>query len=309
MEPIIIGVDTGNRCIKTKNTVFIAGVKTSETPPITSHDTIQWNGKYWALTNERIAYMRDKTNSEAYFVLTLFAIAKELQKRGVPLRKDNPIPIILGVGLPPSHLASLKKTFVHYFERGTVSFRYDNLPITIRIEEVRLFAQGYAAIIGLPPEVRKAPHAYIVDIGGYTTDVMALERGALDPRFCNSYDMGVIGMYNRIKDLINAQTGHSPTEDMIDEILAGIENTRASEQMKQIVSQVADDYVSEMLQKLNEMGVDLMLNQGIFVGGGSCRLKDRILKSPLVKDPYIADDIHGNAIGYESFIRAYRKRE
>lgn len=309
MEPIIIGIDTGNRCIKTKNTVFVAGIKTSETAPITSRDVIQWNGKYWALTNERIAYMRDKTESDSYFVLTLFGIIKELQNCGITLRKDTPVPIILGVGLPPSHLAGLKDKFIRYFNRGVVSFRYGNQPISIRIEDVRLFAQGYAAIIGLPPEVRKAPHAYIVDIGGYTTDVMALEHGALDPRFCNSYDMGVIGMYNIIQSKINSATGHMPTEDMIDEILAGSPTVRANDDMKRIAAQEADEYVANMIRKLNEMSVDLMLNQGIFVGGGSARLRSRIEKCPSVKDPYFADNIHANAAGYESFIRAYLRKQ
>ena len=37
---------------------------------------IQYEGKYYMTTNRRISYMEDKTADERYFILTLFAIAK-----------------------------------------------------------------------------------------------------------------------------------------------------------------------------------------------------------------------------------------
>lgn len=309
MKELIIGVDTGNRCIKTRNAVFVAGVKASDTAPIANQDVIAFNGKYWALTNDRIPYLQDKTETEDYFVLTLFALVKELAARKIELKKDRPVPVHLGIGLPPSHVTRLKERFVKYFSRGMVTFRYNNQPVSIKIIDVRLFAQGYAAIVGLPPAVRKAPHAYIVDIGGYTTDVMSLEHGVLDPRFCSSLDFGVIRMYGLIQTAIHTQTGRAPTEDMIDEVLAGDSNSRMDEDMKRIAFQIADDYVADVMRKLTELGVDLTLNQGIFVGGGSARLKDRIEKSSYVRDPFFAGDIHSNAVGYEAFITAMERQK
>lgn len=309
MEEIIVGVDTGNRCIKSKNSVFVAGVTVSSTAPIAQNSVIAFNGQYWALTNERLSYMRDKTETDDYFVLTLFAIIKELKVRQIPLRKDSPIPICLGIGLPPTHIAGLKDRYIQYFSRGTVTFRYENQPVSIRITGVKLFAQGYAAAIGLPLDVRRAPHAYIVDIGGYTTDVMALERGVLDPRFCVSLDFGVIGMYNSIQTRIHAFCGHMPTEDMIDELLSGSDNIRLSEEMRKLANDAADEYAARVLRKLAEMGVDLTLNQGIFIGGGSLCLRSRIEKSQYVIQPYFTEDIHANAIGYEAFIRAMNRKK
>lgn len=309
MESIIIGVDTGNRCIKTKTTAFVAGVRSSLTPPVANRSVIQYGGKYWALTTERINYLRDKTETDDYFVLTLFAVMKELEARGCVVRKEAPVPVRLGVGLPPAHIAALKERFIKYFSRGTVTFRYNNMPVSIRIEEVCLFAQGYAAIFTLPKEIRKSPHAYIVDIGGYTTDVMALEHGALDPKMCVSLDFGIIGLYSLVQTEIHSATGHMPSEDMIDELLAGNGNIRMSTEMKNIATEIAMDYTTKLFRKLSEMGVDLTLSQAICVGGGSARLRPYIEQCPLVSAPYIFEDIHANAAGYEAFILASDRRK
>lgn len=309
MEPIVIGVDTGNRCIKTKNTVFVAGIRSSIAPPVANRSVIQYGGKYWALTTERINYLRDKTETDDYFILTLFAIMQELEARGRHAKKDAPVPVRLGIGLPPAHIAALKDRFIKYFSRGTVSFRYNNKPVAIRITEVSLFAQGYAAIYTLPKEIRKSPHAYIVDIGGYTTDVMSLEYGALDPKMCVSLDFGIIGLYSLVQTEIHSATGHMPSEDMIDELLAGNGNIRMSTEMRNIASEIAQDYTTKLFRKLSEMGVDLTLSQAICVGGGSARLRPFIEKYSLVSAPYIFDDIHANAVGYEAFmIAADRKK-
>lgn len=194
MEEVIIGVDTGNRCIKTRNSVFLAGVKQFDMFPAVSQDIITFNGKHYMLSSERVSYLQDKTQTEEYFVMTLFAIMKELRIRGIIPQKNNPIPVHLGVGLPPAHVSRLRERFIEYFDRGQICFRYNDEAVCLKIMDVRLLAQGYAAIAGLPGEVKKYPHAYIIDIGGYTTDVMALERGALDPKFCESFDYGVGGV-------------------------------------------------------------------------------------------------------------------
>ncbi len=311
MEEIIVGVDTGNRCIKTRNTVFVAGVKGFDMFPAIGQEVITFNGRHYMLSSKRVSYLQDKTQTEEYFIMTLFAIVKELKARGIRFKKNEPVPIHLGVGLPPSHVSRLKKRFVEYFDRGQFSFRYNDQPITIKILDVRLLAQGYAAIANLPSEVKKYPHAFIVDIGGYTTDVMALEHGALDPRFCESLDYGIIQLYNQIQRQIHTQTGKKLGEDMIDEMLDENSVPMVNKEMRQIALQLTNDYVASMLRKLLELDVDLTINRGIFVGGGSLRLRELIKKSSHVDTPYFVSDIHANAVGYELFVKAFesRKRE
>ena len=308
LEQLIIGIDTGNRCMKTRNAVFVAGMKQFDAPPAVSQDVIAWNGKYYVLSNDRISYLQDKTQTEEYFVLTLFAIVKELIARGVPLQKNVPIPVCLGVGLPPSHIARLKERFLQYFNRGQFNFRYNDYAVCLRILDVKLLAQGYAVVAGLPPDVRKSPHAYIVDIGGCTTDIMALERGALDPRFCESLDYGMIQLCNQIQRRLHLQTGKKYAENMIDEMLES-GNTDFPEQITRTACGLAEQYVSELLRKLLEFDVDLTVHRGVFVGGGAMKLQRWIASSDYVWNPYFVTDIRANAIGYETFVKAFESRK
>lgn len=113
---MIISVDHGNKSIKTPNALFTSGLIVSEGFQGFKTDYICWNNKYYTLTEQRIAYLRDKTEDERFYVLTLFAIAKELERRKVPETLD-PIDITLLVGLPPAHYEQLHSRFEQYFLR------------------------------------------------------------------------------------------------------------------------------------------------------------------------------------------------
>lgn len=48
--------------------------------PGEQEEVIYYNGQYYRTVRKRISYMEDKTEDDRYFILTLFAIAKELEK-------------------------------------------------------------------------------------------------------------------------------------------------------------------------------------------------------------------------------------
>lgn len=70
---MIISVDHGNKSIKTPNALFTSGLISSEGLQGFKTDYICWNGRYYTLTEQRISYLRDKTEDERFYVLTLFA--------------------------------------------------------------------------------------------------------------------------------------------------------------------------------------------------------------------------------------------
>ena len=72
---MIISVDHGNKAIKTPHFQFTSGIVVSETMPGFKNDCLAWNGKYYTLTEQRISYLRDKTEDLRFYALTLFAIA------------------------------------------------------------------------------------------------------------------------------------------------------------------------------------------------------------------------------------------
>lgn len=172
---MIISVDHGNKSIKTPNTLFTSGLISSEGLQGFKTDYICWNGRYYTLTEQRISYLRDKTEDERFYVLTLFAIAKELERRKAAETLD-PIDITLLIGLPPAHYEQLHSRFEQYFlrRREAIDFEYNGKYYSIRISKVLSYPQAFAAAVTQYSTLKTYSVAYIIDIGGFTIDVLKL---------------------------------------------------------------------------------------------------------------------------------------
>jgi len=79
-QKIIVPVDHGNRNMKTEHKIFTSGFVESDCRPALG-EYLQYDGRYYALTEQRIPYMRDKTLDDRFFILTLFAVAMEAEKQ------------------------------------------------------------------------------------------------------------------------------------------------------------------------------------------------------------------------------------
>ena len=163
MSLTIISVDTGNKNIKTSNTQpFNSGLICHGTsaPPL-SVETLRYDGKYYSLTEKRIPTMFDKTETEDFYILTLFAAAKEIAAQDGPkpaYRKD----ICLALGLPPTHLQELKPKYLKYFGRGgqRIEFTYNGTHYDLRVARVEVFPQGYAAVVPYLGKIRDKTRSY-----------------------------------------------------------------------------------------------------------------------------------------------------
>lgn len=71
-QKITIPLDHGNRNMKTAEEVFTSGLVESDLKPVLG-EYLQYNGKYYSLTGERIPYMRDKTLDDRFFILICLA--------------------------------------------------------------------------------------------------------------------------------------------------------------------------------------------------------------------------------------------
>lgn len=121
---MLIAVDHGNHAIKTVHYNFISGLAQHSVRPPMAEEVLEYKGEYWTLSGQRLPYRRDKTRDESFFILTLFAIAKELAHAG-PLPTAEKIE--LAVGLPPEHYGILKAKFRAYFKRSeSIRFSYGN---------------------------------------------------------------------------------------------------------------------------------------------------------------------------------------
>ena len=306
--PLIIGIDTGNRCIKTANHVFVAGVEEVQTGNSMFTESLTYNGRRYALTTHRVNYATDKTDSEGYFVLSLFAILRELKTRGIDATSIR-VPLVLAVGLPPRDVARLQDRFAAYFKRGQVDFSNRNTNYQIYIQDVKVFPQGFSAIVPDFPRIKSYRKCFIVDVGGYTTDVIELNGGRLDPKMCRSLDAGMIHLFNDAAQAIQSGTGQIVSEDQIDQMLETNRELNSSTNLLPYVTAEAQNRVNSIVSKLFELGIDLSTNKAIFVGGGAARLAPFIQACGRIVDPEFIPDPKANAKGYEALYAAILRRE
>lgn len=177
---MLIAIDHGNYAIKTVNHSFVSGLSEHTVKPPMTDEILEYDGRYWTLSGRRLSYMRDKTQDERYFLLTLFAIAKELEDSGGYHSVEQ---IQLAVGLPPEHYGVLKERFVRYFKRDCViRFVYRDRPYNIIIVRVMVFPQAYAAVVPQSSEIIHTLRIFVVDIGGvYDRCVTSQKREAGSP--------------------------------------------------------------------------------------------------------------------------------
>lgn len=296
---MIISVDHGNKSIKTPHAIFTSGLVMSDGLQGFKTDYIGWNGKYYSLTERRISYLRDKTEDDRFFILTLFAIAKELEYRDVSETLD-PIDITLLVGLPPAHYEQLHSRFEQYFlrRREAIDFEYNGKYYSIRINKVLSYPQAFAAAVTQYSTLKAHSVAYIIDIGGFTIDVLKLRFGRPDLEVVESFEKGVITLYNSIASKCNSQYARILEECEIDEVIRN-QPTVLPGEVQQLIRIMTSDFLAEFYNFLRERGIDVSTSKCVFAGGGSLLLRSMIERSNKVAFPIFIEDIHANAIGYE----------
>ena len=141
---MIISIDSGNKNIKTEHyTLPTALNKQDSCLNENSGDVIQYEGMYYVNDGERLPIVKEKYTDENHFVLALFGIAKEIEKRiedgKLERNKTNSYEVTLLNGLPPKHYQNkvLRKAFKNYFLKDkSVTFKYKGLEYHIRINEI-----------------------------------------------------------------------------------------------------------------------------------------------------------------------------
>ena len=294
---MLISIDHGNKLIKVlHHAPFTSGLEESEVPPF-GGETLQYEGKYYTLSEKRIPYHRDKTVDERFFILTLFAIAYEIEAMGG--YSQNVIRIQLAVGLPPAHYGAQCETFTKYFtDRGIVKFQFKNRSYSIYMDKALCFPQSYAAASTILSSIRTIPKALVLDLGGFTADYLRIQNGAGDLSVCDSLENGIISFYNKAISRVNAEQDMLLEETEIDAILEG-RTTHVPSAVVDIVEQMSQDFINDLFSTLRERGLELKSGVVVFVGGGSIRLRRQIEKSGKVGQALFVEDIQANVKGFE----------
>ena len=111
-EMYVIGIDHGYGNMKTANCCFKTGLLPYDAEPLFTGDMLVYDGKYYLIGEGHKEFLPDKIRDEDYYVLTLVAIAKELQREKLTEAK-----VIIAAGLPLTWTSGQKKDFAVYLSK------------------------------------------------------------------------------------------------------------------------------------------------------------------------------------------------
>lgn len=304
-QKIIVPIDHGNRNLKTEQHVFTSGILESDCKPVLG-EFLQYNGRYYTLSEQRIPYMRDKSSDERFFILTLFGIVMEAERQRIS-SENTILQVELPVGLPPKHYGALHRKFRDYFmNRGRQCLIYKGREYQLEIADAAVFPQDYAAAMTIYPKIPSFSKVTTVDIGGFTLDYLLLRGGRPDLSVCDSLEKGVITLYNTIISRVNSEYDILLEDADIDSIIKG-EKTDYDMQVIRMVQEMTKTYVDDLLGTLRERGLDLKTGCVVFIGGGALLLREYLENSDKVGKCVFIEDICANAKGYGLLYQVQKK--
>lgn len=145
----------------------------------------------------------------------------------------------------------------------------------VKINDVFVVPEGYASYFTLENSIKKS-NVLILDIGGRTTNVVAMDGGK--PQVLNTYKIGVLDFYLKLKN-INADK-----EYKLEDVEKAIKKGDIKVSKRQLASFTNDI--------INEVNINVKLthyDNVIFTGGGAAVIEE-VIKESLPNQCILADD-------------------
>lgn len=286
----VIGFDNGYQFGKTAQSLFDNGVYSMGTvePTIKEH-SLKYGRKYYKVGEGRAAITEDKVSDENARLLTMVAIAKELDTEGI--RKAD---VILAVGLPFSDYGREKKVLMEYYgQKPELKYEYEGIRYDVTISRIFVFPQCYSAIA---PRLANMKGDYlVVDIGSKTTDVVLLKNGMPVERKSITVEKAMVKWMKQIQGSLQVQYGKNVPESEILKVILKKDSFLPRSQANHIRETIKEQ-IRGLELELEEREFDLQYTKVIYVGGGAVAVKN--FSEPHQNVAYDTD-IHANAKGYE----------
>ena len=294
-----VGIDHGYYAIKTRHFSFPAGIAVYSHEPYTLQNTLEYGGKFYVCGTGRQPILRNKTENDNYYLLTLAAIAREIKQRG----ENTECSVTLAAGLPLAGFGREKKFFREYLLRSSqpVCFKFEGVPYKITIEDVKLFPQGYSAIAIHPELIQNEPSVLLMDIGGWTVDLMRLDNGVPNASTCRSLELGMIRCIDETKEQVRRDVGLSVTDAQVERVLAG-KPCSMDEKARSIIRRQGRLYTERLLSAVMESGFDLKAIPVVMLGGGASVVKGNVSPQDGLCRVFALTDDRVNAEGFERIL-------
>lgn len=294
-----LGIDHGYYAVKTRHFSFPAGITEYSHEPYTLQNVLEYGGKFYVCGTGRQPILRNKMDNDNYYLLTLAAVAMEIKHRA-----ENPeCSVILGAGLPLAGFGREKKSFREYLLRSSqpVCFKYEGISYTITIQDVKLFPQGYSAIAIHPEFIQNEPSVLLMDIGGWTVDLMRLDNGIPNAATCRSLELGMIRCTDEVREQVRRDTGLSITDAQVERVMAG-QPCSINDETRSIIQKQGRIYTEHLLSVVMEAGFDLKAIPVVMLGGGAAVVKRSITPQDRLCRAFTLQDNKVNAEGFERIL-------
>ena len=292
-ETYIIGIDHGYGNMKTANCCFQTGVTVYDKEPIFKDNLLVWNNKYYLIGAEHKEFSADKTLDEDYYVLTLAAIARELN-----IAKIYSADVLIAAGLPLTWVSEQREEFKRYLlKHETVDFNFKGKDYHIRIVGADVYPQGFATIVNHLSDFSGVN--MLCDIGNGTMNIMFVNDKKPNPHRCFTEKFGTHQCMLHIRENLMRIHHAEPPEEMITRVLRFGAADIDGDYLK-TVTNTAKEYVADIFRRLREHGYDSKLMKLYIVGGGGCMIRNfaEYDESRIT----VNDDICATAKGYERML-------
>ena len=290
----VIGIDHGWSQMKTSNTCFNTSIKELANAPAFHDNVLEYDDRYFAVGEERLEVLDSKVENENFYLLTLVAMAKELEIRG-----KSEADVVLAVGLPLTRFSAERKPFIDYLSQNRdVVFGFEQKLYTIHILNVLVYPQCYAAVAGMLPAFGKK--ALVIDVGSWTVDSMLIVNKKPDNSKCDTQNEGLIKCMRAINRVAIQVKNRKIDEAEIQEYMK-TGKTELPKDFKEIMDQQIQDFVDKVFRYQTECGYSLDMVPVYFVGGGAVVMRNfgRYQQSNI----HYVLDVKANAKGFETMAK------
>ena len=283
-DTLVIGIDSGYGNIKTANCCFPASVEAYSSEPVFKENMMIYGGRYYLIGEGHKEFLADKTQDIDYYVLTLAAIAREMN-----IKKLSSGRVRIAAGLPLTWVSGQRDDFKQYLlQNKTVEFVFRGATYCVEIVGVDVFPQGFAAVADRLSDFRGVN--MLCDIGNGTMNIMFIPGNMFTEKF------GTHQCLLAVRENV-MRVHHTTVDDAIINRIFRFGTADINEKYLRTITDTASDYVESIFQRLREHEYNPELMRLYVLGGGSCLIrnfgsfdKDRVT---------INDDICATAKGYE----------
>ena len=249
-----------------------------------------YEDEYYLVGEEHKEFISEKMTDSDYYILTLAAVARELN-----IRKQTDARVHLAVGLPLTWVSEQKDSFRAYLlQNETADFSFRGADYHVEFVGADVFPQGFSAVADRLREFKGIN--MLCDIGNGTMNVMYINDCRPLQSKCYTEKYGTHRCMLAVRENLMRQFGAAVDDSVIERVIRH-GTADISERYLTAIRDTATEYVAGIFRRLREHEYDLELMRLYVVGGGSCMVKsfgeyekDRII---------INDDICATAKGYE----------